>query len=49
MEIEDIVARQHDGSVEKQLLRRSQGSGRPLKITDKQLRQLFNTEQETRC
>jgi hypothetical protein len=48
MEIGDIAARRHDGRVEKQLLRGSQGSGRPLKITDEQLQQLLNADQETR-
>ena len=39
----------NDGKVEKQLLRGSQCSGRPLMITDEQLRQLLNAEQKTRC
>ena len=48
MDIGDIAARRHDGRVEKQLLRESQGSGRPLKITDEQLQQLLDADQETR-
>ena len=48
MEIGDITARQHDRRVEKQLLHGLQGSGRPRKITDEQLQQLLNPDQEAR-
>lgn len=47
-EIGDVASRRHDGRVEKQRLRGTIGSGRPLKISNGQLTHLLESDQTSR-